>query len=90
MGDIPLSHYRITHHFFNDRLIPFINMNNQGQPAGQQEDYLDKGLDAAEKRFGQGKVDPAKQRSTNEKVTDKARDMFEKATGKNVPDKFSN
>jgi len=65
-------------------------MNNQGQPAGQQEDYLDKGLDAAEKRFGQGKVDPAKQRSTNEKVTDKARDMFEKATGKNVPDKFSN
>jgi len=37
-----------------------------------------------------GKVDPAKQRSTNEKVTDKARDMFEKATGKNVPDKFSN
>ncbi|KAK5408487.1 hypothetical protein LTR06_007330 [Exophiala xenobiotica] len=65
-------------------------MNNAGQPAGQQEDYLDKGLDAAEKRFGQGKVDPTKQRSTNEKVTDKARDLFEKATGKNIPDKFSN
>ncbi|ETI29517.1 hypothetical protein G647_01970 [Cladophialophora carrionii CBS 160.54] len=66
-------------------------MNNQGQAAGQpREDYLDKGLDAAEKRFGQGKVDPAKSRSVNEKVTDKARDMFEKATGKDVPDKVSN
>lgn len=34
-----------------------------------------------------GKIDPAKQRNTNEKITDKARGMFEKATGKNVPDK---
>ena len=39
------------------------------------------GLDAAEKKFGQGKVDPAKERGMNEKVTDKARGMFEKATG---------
>lgn len=39
------------------------------------------GLDAAEKKFGQGKVDPVKQRGMNEKVTDKARGMFEKATG---------
>ena len=29
-------------------------------------------------------------RETNEKVTDGARGAFEKATGKNVPDKFSN
>jgi len=29
-------------------------------------------------------------RSTNEKITDGAREQFEKATGKNVPDKFSN
>ncbi|EXJ85742.1 hypothetical protein A1O1_06110 [Capronia coronata CBS 617.96] len=67
-------------------------MNTQGSAAGsnQQEDYLDKGLDAAEKKFGQGKVDPTKQRSTNEKITDKARDLFEKTTGKNIPDKFSN
>ncbi|EXJ85117.1 hypothetical protein A1O3_05792 [Capronia epimyces CBS 606.96] len=36
-----------------------------------------------------GKIDPAKQRSTNEKITDKARGLFEKATGKDVPDKFS-
>lgn len=34
-----------------------------------------------EKKFGGGKIDPAKQRSMNEKVTDKARGMFEKATG---------
>lgn len=39
------------------------------------------GLDFAEKKFGQGKVDPAKQRGMNEKITDKARGMFEKATG---------
>jgi len=62
------------------------------QNAGK-EDYLDKGLDAAEKQFGKKtghNIDPAKARSTNEKITDKARDMFEKATGKNVPDKVSN
>jgi hypothetical protein len=33
-----------TSHFFDDKLIPSINMNNAGQPAGQQEDYLDKGM----------------------------------------------
>ncbi|KAK4942479.1 hypothetical protein LTR10_017775 [Elasticomyces elasticus] len=60
------------------------------QPAAGQEDYLDKGVDAAEKKFGGGKIDPAKQRSTNEKITDKARGMFEKATGKDIPDKVSN
>ena len=39
------------------------------------------GVDSLEKKFGQGKVDPAKMRSTNEKVTDQATGMFEKATG---------
>ncbi|KAF1352194.1 hypothetical protein BDV97DRAFT_329329 [Delphinella strobiligena] len=52
-----------------------------------QEDYVDKGLDAAEKKYGK---DPAAMRSTNEKITDKARGLFEKATGKHVPDKVSN
>jgi hypothetical protein len=68
-------------------------MNNTQQGAAgnaQQEDYLDKGLDAVEKKFGQGKVDPGKERSVNEKITDGARNMFEKATGKDVPSKFSN
>ncbi|CAF9935128.1 MAG: hypothetical protein ALECFALPRED_006310 [Alectoria fallacina] len=61
-----------------------------GNAAGGQEDYLDKGLDAVEKKFGQGKIDPQKERGVNEKITDKARGMFEKATGKHVPEKFSN
>ena len=39
------------------------------------------GLDAVEKKFGQGKVNPEAQRGMNEKITDGARGMFEKATG---------
>ena len=39
------------------------------------------GLDAIEKKFGGGKVDPEKQRGMNEKITDGARSAFEKATG---------
>ncbi|MCJ1485602.1 hypothetical protein MMC06_005777 [Schaereria dolodes] len=66
-----------------------MNQAPQGN-AGGQEDYLDKGVDAAEKKFGGGKIDPQKERGVNEKVTDQARGMFEKVTGKNVPDKFSN
>ncbi|OQD76871.1 hypothetical protein PENDEC_c003G02058 [Penicillium decumbens] len=55
-----------------------------------KEDYVDKGLDSAESKLGGGKVDPAKMRSTNEKVTDTGREQFEKGTGKNIPDKVSN
>ncbi|KAH9819890.1 N amino acid transport system protein, partial [Teratosphaeria destructans] len=61
--------------------------------AAGQEDYVDKGLDAVEKKVGTStghEVDPNKMRSTNEKITDKARGMFEKATGKSVPEKMSN
>ncbi|KAJ5626246.1 hypothetical protein N7510_002555 [Penicillium lagena] len=54
------------------------------------EDYVDKALDQAEGKFSGGKADPAKMRSTNEKITDTAREQFEKATGKNIPDKVSN
>lgn len=39
------------------------------------------GLDALETKFGGGKLDPTKLRSTNEKITDSARGFFEKATG---------
>ncbi|KAL8691459.1 MAG: hypothetical protein Q9218_003323 [Villophora microphyllina] len=56
------------------------------QGGGGQEDYLDKGLDSAEKKFGAGGAS----RETNEKITDKGREMFEKQTGKDIPDKFSN
>ncbi|EME40270.1 hypothetical protein DOTSEDRAFT_28174 [Dothistroma septosporum NZE10] len=72
-------------------------MNNQPttnqQPAGQKEDYLDKAVDAMEKKFGQAsghQIDPAKYRAQNEKFTDKLRGFFEKKTGKKVPEKFSN
>ncbi|KAL8707702.1 MAG: hypothetical protein Q9225_007718 [Loekoesia sp. 1 TL-2023] len=51
------------------------------QGGAGQEDYLDKGLDAAEKRFGGGKIDPEKQRGMNEKITDQGREMFERSTG---------
>ncbi|KAJ5769531.1 hypothetical protein N7520_004090 [Penicillium odoratum] len=64
--------------------------NTNANPSAGQEDYLDKGLDGVETKFGGGKVDPAKMRSTNEKITDFAREKFESATGKNVPEKFSN
>ncbi|CAD0096130.1 unnamed protein product [Aureobasidium vineae] len=67
----------------------------QGNVAGGNEDYVDKvralmsatytrsshsqqGIDSLEKKQGQ---DPNKLRSVNEKVTDTARGMFEKATG---------
>lgn len=38
-------------------------------------------LDSAETKFGQGKIDPQKMRSTNEKITDTAREQFEKVSG---------
>ncbi|KAA6409054.1 MAG: hypothetical protein FRX48_07398 [Lasallia pustulata] len=64
---------------------------NQGGAANTgKEDYADKGLDFAEKKFGGGKINPEQQRGTNEKITDGARGMFEKTTGKKVPEKFSN
>ncbi|EPS27160.1 hypothetical protein POX_g08541 [Penicillium oxalicum] len=63
--------------------------SNQNAAAGN-EDYLDKALDSAERKYGGGHVDPAKMRSTNEKITDGVRNQFESATGKHVPEKFSN
>ncbi|KAG9191786.1 hypothetical protein G6011_10520 [Alternaria panax] len=61
------------------------------QNQAQREDYLDKGLDAAEKKFGGAAgQDTERNRGVNEKITDGARNMFEKATGKDVPDKISN
>ncbi|KAJ5481267.1 hypothetical protein N7475_000079 [Penicillium sp. IBT 31633x] len=64
--------------------------SGSGAGARGQEDYVDKGLDSVEKKFGGGKVDPVKMRSTNEKITDAGRGQFEKSTGKHVPAKISN
>ncbi|KAL0259909.1 hypothetical protein SLS55_005652 [Diplodia seriata] len=65
--------------------------SNNKASGNQNEDYLDKGLDAAEKKWG-GSMgeDTQKHRAVNEKITDGIRDKFESATGKDVPDKFSN
>lgn len=45
------------------------NYNNTQAPAGQKEDYLDKALDAAEKKWG-GSLgqNPQKNRAVNEKI----------------------
>ena len=53
-----------------------------------QQDMGDKGINAVEQKMGfdkDGKYD-----KYEEKGSDMARGQFEKATGKNVPDKFSN
>lgn len=65
-------------------------MSAQGQPGAPKEDYLDKGVDAVEKKFGQGKINPEQSRGVNEKVTDGIRGLGEKLTGKQAPEKFSN
>jgi len=57
---------------------------NTNVNAGQ-EDYGDKGLDFIEKKTGHQMG-----RNTNEKITDGARGMYEKATGKPVDPKYSN
>ncbi|KAL8673298.1 MAG: hypothetical protein Q9224_007530, partial [Gallowayella concinna] len=49
----------------------------QNPPAGgEQKDYVDKGLEAGEKKFG---INAGS--GTNEKITDQGREMFEKQTG---------
>ncbi|KAI9039373.1 uncharacterized protein KD926_009516 [Aspergillus affinis] len=60
--------------------------------GGPKEDYVDKGLDSLETKYGHGKINPQdhKTRATNEKITDGARHKFESATGINVPSKISN
>ncbi|KAJ5588027.1 hypothetical protein N7537_010705 [Penicillium hordei] len=54
--------------------------NKLGGNKGQE--YIDKGIHAAEDKIGGGKSDPAK------KVTDTGSEQLDKA-GKSVPDKFS-
>jgi len=50
-----------------------------------QEDYVDKALDFAEQKTGH-----TMDRNTNEKITDNARNLYEKGTGQKVNPKFSN
>ncbi|KAJ6556056.1 hypothetical protein B0H19DRAFT_1151859 [Mycena capillaripes] len=61
--------------------------NNNTSTQGNQgsEDYVDKGLDAVEKKEG-----IPDNRGVNEKITDGARGEFENVTGDNVSSKISN
>lgn len=43
--------------------------------------HIQTALGTAETKFGGGKIDPEKMRSTNEKITDGIREQFEKTTG---------
>ncbi|KAJ3562394.1 hypothetical protein NPX13_g8583 [Xylaria arbuscula] len=73
----------------------FKNLGNQGQDktnqtanaaAGQKDDYGDKAAQFLNKKYNNNSLD----KSQLEKITDGAREGFEKLTGKDVPDKFSN
>ncbi|KAL1844074.1 hypothetical protein VTK73DRAFT_2657 [Phialemonium thermophilum] len=57
----------------------------QGAAGGQQQDYGDKAFDLLAKKSGHN-VD----QNTGEKITDGARNLFEKTTGKKVNPKISN
>ncbi|KAJ5941473.1 hypothetical protein N7516_001641 [Penicillium verrucosum] len=63
--------------------------NKEDKPADnntqQNDDYLDKAFAAGAKKSGYN-LD----RNTQEKITDGAREAYEKATGKSVSDKVSN
>ena len=52
-----------------------------GENPSSVADFAIIGLDSVESKFGGGKIDPQKYRSTNEKVTDGIRNEFEKETG---------
>lgn len=52
------------------------------RPAGQGDDYVDKGLSAIQKKLGM-----SSNRATNEKLTDAGRGFYEKQTGKKVSSK---
>lgn len=68
--------------------------NNQG---GDNRDYLDKALEAIEKKIPgkagarfQGPDASQKNRAMNEKITDAIRKGIEKLTGRKMPSKVSN
>lgn len=50
-------------------------------PTTQANPHPFKGLDLAEKKLGGGKINPQQSRGINEKITDSARGLLEKATG---------
>lgn len=53
---------------------------NPQQPGQQKDDFLDKGLSSVQQKMGMHS-----NKETNERMTDGAREAFEKHTGKKVP-----
>lgn len=53
--------------------------HSSNKPAGQGDDYVDKGLAAVQKKLGM-----SSNRETNERITDAGREFYEKQTGKKV------
>ncbi|CAD6443232.1 f94fd24e-35be-4c42-a7b2-1ab905a3feaa [Sclerotinia trifoliorum] len=61
------------------------NTNTNTASGAGKEDYGDKGLSFLEKKTGH-----TLSRDQNEKITDGARNLYEKQTGSKVNSKFSN
>ncbi|KAI0513330.1 hypothetical protein F5B22DRAFT_612093 [Xylaria bambusicola] len=62
------------------------NQATTAPAGGQKDDYGDKAAQYLNHKYNNDKLD----RSQMEKITDGAREGFEKLTGKNVPSKISN
>ncbi|KAI1757557.1 hypothetical protein F4782DRAFT_479063 [Xylaria castorea] len=65
---------------------PVAGAGSGAAPVGQKDDFGDKGAAYVNKSYLGGKFS----HDQLEKMTDAGREGLEKATGKNVPDKFSN
>ncbi|KAG0155723.1 Unconventional myosin-IXa [Penicillium digitatum] len=74
---------------FIKKAVSSASGNKEDKPADnntqQNDDYVDKAFAAGVKKSGYN-LD----RSAQEKITDGAREAFEKVTGKHVSDKISN
>ncbi|KAL4866742.1 hypothetical protein BDV12DRAFT_130262 [Aspergillus spectabilis] len=53
--------------------------------SGGQTDYLDKGLNSAEQKYGGKYYDSEKVKPANKKATDKIKDKFHDMTGHKLP-----
>ncbi|KAL4962912.1 uncharacterized protein BDV14DRAFT_177526 [Aspergillus stella-maris] len=53
--------------------------------AGGNTDYLDKGLNDVEQKYGGKYYDADKVKPANKKITDKVKDKFHTMTGHNMP-----
>ncbi|KAI0142626.1 hypothetical protein GGR57DRAFT_508706 [Xylariaceae sp. FL1272] len=60
--------------------------NTNTTTTGQKDDYGDKGAAYLNKKYNNDSLS----KDQLEKITDGAREGFEKITGKDVPDKYSN